>query len=668
MTTTTTDDDTVSDDFCADDLLTNPPTACQPLASGLRIPITLLTPSPLNPRKRWKPARVAEMAESLRTNAQIQPIRVRPNPLHTPSNGRPPYEIVVGETRWRAAPAAGLHMLDAVVGDYTDQQVIELALAENTKRQDLHPLEEADGYDQLLRKADGLQGYATVQDLAAHVGASPSYVYQRLKLRALCAAARAAFLDGTIDASVALLIARMPDQAEQATATAKILQGFGGEPYSFRAAAEYLKRDFMLALGRAKFDIAATYTVAGPCAGCTKRSGAAPDLFADVTGGDMCQDARCYQAKVAEAYGQLLATARAEGHQVLQGDAARKVMTRPDANPIGHHRLNAPCPSLTESRKPLADLLPRTAKRVLLEHPQATGTLVELATDAVVKKALKAKGLLREDVHGEGSLTKKAAPTTSSTPPTGQGQIPAAFAAAGHSPARGGEGAGDEAKRRQTEDQRLREEASLTCEKFGFILAAELHDQLSATAELPLLVLRLALLTLFQNLSADACNLVYETMGWRRRADGSAFGQETFDSDFIKRMANDQLGGRQLGELLALVLVAEDLTNVHIDPGTLRDDKSNAATLADSLAVDMQRTWRHAGIAARTQLAGEGSGNAPGAARREPDATTTFLQQHAPERGRVDPTWAFPGTKPTTTEAGNGQADQSDKGASNASA
>ena len=87
------------------------PAAVQPLDGALRIPVALITPSPLNPRKRWATDKVASMAADMAVNGQIQPIRVRPNAQHTPTNGRPPYEIVVGETRWRAAPGAGMACL-----------------------------------------------------------------------------------------------------------------------------------------------------------------------------------------------------------------------------------------------------------------------------------------------------------------------------------------------------------------------------------------------------------------------------------------------------------------------------------------------------------------------------------------------------------------------------
>lgn len=299
-----------------------------PLEGAVHIPLALLAPSPTNPRKHFDAERIRQIADSLRAVGQIQPIRARPNPAHTPGNGRPAFEIVVGETRWRAAHLAGLPTIDAVVRHYTDLEVLEIQLVENLQRSDLHPMEEAQGYEQLLRKPNGLQGYATVADLAARVGKSPSYVYQRIKLLALCPAGREAFHAGKLSPSVALLIARMPDQAEQAKATATIAAGWGGEPYSYRTAAELLQREYMLALAKAPFDLLATYGVAGPCADCPKRSGAAPDLFADVTSGDMCQDARCYQAKAEEAK-----QARLVVDQQQQAQHMAEALRRPAAPP-----------------------------------------------------------------------------------------------------------------------------------------------------------------------------------------------------------------------------------------------------------------------------------------------------------------------------------------------
>lgn len=554
------------------------PAACKPLQGGLQIPLTLLTPSPLNPRKSWAPERIARMAESLRTSGQVQPIRVRPNPLYNPDNGRPPYEIVVGETRWRAAPDAGLQLLDAVVGQYTDQQVIELALAENTQRRDLHPLEEADAYATLLRTPTGLQGYATVAELAAAVGASESHVYQRLKLRNLCQAGREAFLAGKFDAGVALLIARMPDAAEQATATADILAGWGGEPYSYRQAAAHLKRKFMLNLHTATFDTAATYQVAGPCAGCPKRSSAAPGLFEDVTGGDHCQDSRCFNAKVSEAHLRLLDRAKAEGHEVLAGEAARKVLPTPQGAPAaGYLLLSQPCPQLTDSSRTLRELLPAATKLVIVEHPQAPGKLVDLATEATARKALKARNLLRAPADPAPAPAPAAQATQAAYTPPPAAPAPAATPAPPAAPAPAG-GKGSSAERDMAEQIGA-------SQRFCARLARELHMRVAASSLAErAAVLRRVVCAAMADMSYEAYELLYRLCGWPLPDD--------WDADLRERA--ETCTERELGNLLVMGLVLEELTNLRVTPDSLRDDDAHTLALADEYGIDVAALWAQA--------------------------------------------------------------------------
>lgn len=617
------------------------PAAVQPLDGALRIPVALITPSPLNPRKRWAADKVASMAADMAVNGQIQPIRVRPNAQHTPTNGRPPYEIVVGETRWRAAPGAGMGHLDAVVRDCTDQELIKLALAENTKRQDLHPLEEADGYAALLRQPDGLTGYANPQELAAAVGVSPSYVYQRLKLRSLCQAGRDAFLAGTIDASVALLIARMPDATEQARATARIVSGFGGEPYSYRQASEFLKREFMLALQLARFDITADYKVAGPCSACNKRSGAAPDLFADVAGGgDLCQDARCYQAKAEEAHQQLLQAARDAGRTVLQGSAARKVLPSADGQPLGHYRLDAPCPELTDSQRPLRALLGNGFAGSIVVVDLPGHAPVELVTADAATRAIKARGLLRSQTTKAKAPAPAPAPATPVFTPKATAAAPEAQPAGEATPPRGeGAAAAKEAgtsgaggKTTPTAAEREAADAAKVRHKFGQLLMAELREGLEDAPVPPLLILRLVLTAMWEEASADECALLYAVMCWK--LDGA------YADDFARRvrLADDPT----LAELLMLVLAARDCADELVPPTTMHQRPAGA--LAKHFGIPLDRVLRGARIAV---------GGAPVA-----DATAAFVAAHSPAAGGadevsdeasapraetvIDPDWKFP--------------------------
>lgn len=597
---------------------TTTPSTCTPIDGALRIPVTLIEPSPLNPRKTWKPERVAAMAADMAANSQIQPIRVRPNPRATDSNGRPPYEIVVGETRWRAAPGAGLATLDAIVADCTDHQLIQLALSENTKRQDLNALEEADAFDALLRKPDGLQGYATVQELAAAVGVSASYVYQRLKLRNLCPAAREAFLAGSIDASVAVLIARMPDQAEQSRATNRIVCGFGGEPYSYRQASEMLKREFMLRLDLARFDLAVPFKVAGPCTECPKRSGAAPDLFADVTSGDMCQDSRCYQAKAEEAHQALLQAARESGRTVLQGSKARAMLRDANAEPVGHFRLDRPCPQLTDSGRPLHALLGQGfAGSIVVVDLGGDVMPVELVPHEVARKAIKARGLLRKQTADRPAApspsakasAKAGAPLFTPKPPD---PAPVPPPAGGHVQ----EGAGETARNLDAEKaarvgdgedaETLHARVRV---KFGELLLDELAESMAAADEPPLLLLRLIAADMWDEASAEECAMLYRVMGWRMLG--------SYMTDFQRRL--DRADGKSLPLLLMLVMAARDCADEML-PAVALNGRSTGV-LAKHFGIPLDRVL---GDARRAVRAGSGTPVV--------DATAAFVAAHGTQQ------------------------------------
>ena len=619
------------------------------LEHSARLAPGLLAPSPTNPRKRFDPARVQQIADSMRQVGQIQPIRARPNPQHHAGDGRPPFEIVVGETRWRAATLAQLPTLDVIVRAYTDIEALEVQLVENLQRADLHPMEEAEGYGQLLRSPTGLQGHASVHDMAARVGKSDSYVYQRMKLLALCPAGREAFYAGTITASVALLIARMPNAEEQARATARIVAGFGGEPYSYRQAVEYLQREFMLRLGLARFDIATTYAVAGPCQACNKRSGAEPDLFADVTAGDMCQDSRCYQAKTEEAHQALLQAARDAGRIVLQGAAARKVLPTPDATPVGHYRLDAPCSALTDSQRTLRELLGRgtTAQIVVVDLPDTTP--VELVPEEAARKALKARSLLRAPPPvpaGNASQGTKAgtpsAPSAPPAPPAKPSAPPKAAAPAGPPTA---EGEGEKTDwwndpKNDVKPRTVAVDEAVDVEvlgRFGHLLATELQERLDEAEELPLIVLRLALELLFEDMLFEEAELLYGIARW---SIGEAVKGEGLAVNYKRHLA--AADGRVLGELLALSLVVADCTSA-MGPAMLRNAKTPAAALAAHFGIDLDRVMRDAQIAVRAHRQAGADGSAAGAARRELDATAAFIEQHGAAHGSAGSTQAHDG-------------------------
>lgn len=136
------------------------------------IDITALTESPWNPRKHYDQAKLEELAASIREKGVIEPLVVR-------ANGKPgAFEILAGSRRFRASKIAGLTSLPAVVRVIDDTAALELAVIENGQREDVHPLDEAEGYRALMN-ADK---HYTVAVVAAKVGKSESYVYRRMKL------------------------------------------------------------------------------------------------------------------------------------------------------------------------------------------------------------------------------------------------------------------------------------------------------------------------------------------------------------------------------------------------------------------------------------------------------------------------------------------------------
>jgi ParB family transcriptional regulator, chromosome partitioning protein len=164
------------------------------------VPIELLAPSPLQPRHHFAEDELESLAESIRTRGVLQPLLVRPLP------GDPRrYEIVAGERRWRAAQRAGLHELPVVAYALSDREALEVALLENVQRQDLSPIEEADGYRRLIDEFGHTQA-----ELASALGKSRSHIANLLRLLALPTPVRSLLDAGALSAghARALLMAR----------------------------------------------------------------------------------------------------------------------------------------------------------------------------------------------------------------------------------------------------------------------------------------------------------------------------------------------------------------------------------------------------------------------------------------------------------------------------
>jgi ParB family chromosome partitioning protein len=151
------------------------------------------------------PTALDELAQSIRAQGVLQPLLVRPHPT---ASGR--YQIVAGERRWRAAGAAGLHEVPTLVREMADTEAAAVALVENLQRQDLNPIDEAEGYSRLIEQF-GL----TQEALGQAVGKSRSHVTNTLRLLNLPAAVKQAVRKGEISAghARALLAHPRPEMA-----------------------------------------------------------------------------------------------------------------------------------------------------------------------------------------------------------------------------------------------------------------------------------------------------------------------------------------------------------------------------------------------------------------------------------------------------------------------
>lgn len=139
------------------------------------IPIDQITANPDQPRRVFDAAALQELAASIEEQGIIQPLILRPDPA-APNR----YQIVAGERRWRAAQMAKLHAVPAVIREFDDLQLLEVAIIENIQRADLNPVEEAAGYKQLVERFGHTQ-----EKMAQALGKSRSYIANAMRLLAL---------------------------------------------------------------------------------------------------------------------------------------------------------------------------------------------------------------------------------------------------------------------------------------------------------------------------------------------------------------------------------------------------------------------------------------------------------------------------------------------------
>ena len=181
-----------------------PPENVQTKSSSEKIPIHFVYANPSQPRKNFNQELLNELSESIKEQGIIQPILVR-------KKSEDKYEIVAGERRWRAAQLAKIHEVPVIILNVDDKKSLEFAILENIQRSDLNGIEEALGYDNLVKKF----GYSQ-ETLSKILGKSRSHIANTLRLAGLPEEIKKMISDGLLTAGHARCLVNIPDNVKLA--------------------------------------------------------------------------------------------------------------------------------------------------------------------------------------------------------------------------------------------------------------------------------------------------------------------------------------------------------------------------------------------------------------------------------------------------------------------
>ena len=181
-----------------------PPENIQTKSSSEKIPIHFVYANPSQPRKNFNQELLNELSESIKEQGIIQPILVR-------KKSEDKYEIVAGERRWRAAQLAKIHEVPVIILNIDDKKSLEFAILENIQRSDLNGIEEALGYDNLVRKFSYSQ-----ETLSKILGKSRSHIANTIRLVGLPEEIKKMISDGLLTAGHARCLVNIPDNIKLA--------------------------------------------------------------------------------------------------------------------------------------------------------------------------------------------------------------------------------------------------------------------------------------------------------------------------------------------------------------------------------------------------------------------------------------------------------------------
>jgi ParB family chromosome partitioning protein len=297
-------------------------TATEAPAVFKTVPLDKLAESETNPRRYFDEGKLRELSQNIKAHGVLVPLLVRPfNGWKTPAAAMAWFEIVAGARRYRAAKLAGITEAPVRVVELSDTEALEVQVIENLQREDVHPLEEGEGFRRLL----DLEGY-TPELLAEKVNRDLSYIYKRLQLAKLIEPLKGKFLSGEIQIAHALVLCRLGEQDQILAAKEGLYedQWTGARRERMVVSAKFLdawvRQNVYLDLSAApwKKDDPDLVPRAGACKNCPKRSGSNAHLFEDLAKKDVCLDVSCFQEKKEAHLVQIEKAAAARGEKLIR--------------------------------------------------------------------------------------------------------------------------------------------------------------------------------------------------------------------------------------------------------------------------------------------------------------------------------------------------------------
>lgn len=313
------------------------------------IQLKFLEESKTNPRKSFNEVELNELANSIKQHGLIQPIVVR---LIKTGN----YEVVAGARRFRALKLAGLKEIPAVIKELTDEQALEVQIIENLQRKDIHELEEAEGFQNLLNT-----GKYDVQAVADKFGKSHTFVYQRLKLNNLIERVKTLFYDNFLTHGHCFLLCRLTKEKQDLALRHLVYTNCtapwedidkrpelkSNEPRTFGQLKQWINENTEVDLSSAPFKLDISFSIheqefsksgalkSGsayqivPCMECPKNSSNNNVLWPEYNDKAICTDKSCYDKKVQQFMQDKFEKLKAENPKAKKGSICASTGTTP---------------------------------------------------------------------------------------------------------------------------------------------------------------------------------------------------------------------------------------------------------------------------------------------------------------------------------------------------